>query len=82
MYISPSRRHIGYKICKRKFDHHFSKCKLDIGGHCREVVHAMGAMRAPMSGQLREGEIAPVLESSGELRKVKKVVFGRNFFFI
>ena len=75
LYISTSRRHIGYKICKRKFDHHFSKCKLEIGGQCRATVCAMGAMRAPMSGRLREGEMAPVLESSGALRKVKNVVF-------
>ena len=75
LYISPSRRHIGYKICKRKFAHRFSKCKLEIGGKCRAVVPAMGAMRAPMSGQIKEGEMAPVLESSRALRKVKNEAF-------
>ena len=75
LYISPSRRHIGCKLCKRKFSHRFSKCKLDIGGQCRVAMHAMDAMRAPMSGQLRQGEMAPVLESFGALRKVKNEVF-------
>ena len=82
LYISPSRRHIGCKICKRKSFHHFSKCKLEIGGQCRVAVRAMGTMRTPMSGQIREREMASVLESSGRLRKVKNVVFWQYFFFI
>ena len=75
LYIWLSRRHIGCRICKIKISHRFAKCKLEIGGQCTTAVHAMGAMGAPMSGQLREGEIALVLESSGVLRKVKNVVF-------
>ena len=58
-----------------KFAHHFSKCKLEIGGQCRATVHAMGAMRASMLGRLKQGEMALVLESSGALRKVKNEVF-------
>ena len=82
LYISSSRRHIGCRICKRKFAHHFEKCKLDIGGQCTTKMHAMGSMGAPMSGRLREGEIALVLESYGVLRKVKMRFFGSNFLFI
>ena len=38
-------------------------------------MRAMGAMRAPMLGRLRNNEIAPGLESSGALRKVNNEVF-------
>ena len=48
---------------------------MEIGGKCKAAVCAMGAMRAPMSGQLREGEMALVLERSRALRKVKNEVF-------
>ena len=75
LYISLSRRHISYRICKRKISHHFVKFKLEIGGKCTTVMHAMGAMGALMSGRLREREMAPVLESSEALRKVKNEVF-------
>ena len=75
LYILLLRRHIGYTICKRKFVLRFSKFKLEIGGQCRAIVCAMKTVRAPMSGQLREWEMAPVLESSGSLRKVKNAVF-------
>ena len=75
LYISPSRRHIGYRICKRKFAHCFAKFKLEIGGQCTAAVRVMGIMAAPTSGWLREGEIALVLESSGVLRKVKNAIF-------
>ena len=48
---------------------------MEIGGQCKAVVCEMVTMRALMSGRLREGEMAPVLESSGALRKVKNEVF-------
>lgn len=69
------RRHIGYRIYKRKFSHCFAKCKLEIGEQCRTAVRAMGVMGVPMSGQLREGEIAPMLESFGALRKGENAIF-------
>ena len=75
VYIWPLRRHIGYKICKRKFSHRFAKFKLEIGGQCTAAVCAMGAMGALMSGKIKQGQIALVIKSSGALRKVKNVVF-------
>ena len=55
LYISLSRRHIAYRILKRKISHHFEKFKLEIGGQCTAAVRAMGAMGGPMSGRLRQG---------------------------
>ena len=75
MYILPLTRHIGCRICKIKFAHHFAKCKLEIGGKCTRTMRVMGVMGAPMSGRLKEGEMAPVLESSRAPRKVKNAVF-------
>ena len=55
LYIWLSRRHIGRRIFKCKFAHHFAKFKMEIGGKCTVAVRVMGAMGAPMSGRLRQG---------------------------
>ena len=55
LYIYLLRRHIGGRICKRKFVHRFAKFKLEISGKCTAAVRAMSAMGAPMSGQLKHG---------------------------